>query len=162
MNINRELAEQLPRDKMRLDFFRSIATGQMVHRGYHMFLIRGHHRAGANGYVKTSILMAEAAMGKPLPPKAVVHHVNGDPMDNRSSNLVVCEDNKYHHYLHVRKRALNASGKCNTRPCSYCHNHDEIQNMTKMHTKNSYYHRDCMIDYCRKYKTGERRMTANG
>lgn len=35
-----------------------------------------HQRAHSNGYVYEHILVAESALGKPLPVRAVVHHVN--------------------------------------------------------------------------------------
>ena len=49
-------------------------------------------------------LVAEKALGKPLPPDAVIHHVDGDSMNNRPSNLVVCPDQGYHRLLHIRMK----------------------------------------------------------
>jgi len=44
--------------------------------------------------------IAEKALGHPLPPKAEIHHVDGDPLNNEPSNLVICEDRAYHLLLH--------------------------------------------------------------
>jgi hypothetical protein len=53
------------------------------------------------------ILLAERALGKPLPPKAVVHHMNGDKADNYTPfNLVICPDQAYHLLLHRRMKEL--------------------------------------------------------
>ena len=55
-------------------------------------------------------LLAEKALGKPLPRRAVVHHLNGDKADNRPCNLVVCPDEAYHNLLHSRQLKLNYKG----------------------------------------------------
>lgn len=51
--------------------------------------------------------LAEKALGKPLPPKAVVHHMNSKVNDNFTPfNLVICPDEAYHNLLHKRAREL--------------------------------------------------------
>jgi len=66
----------------------------------------GHLRADSWGYVDEHILIAEKALGKPLPPKARVHHVDCNERNNEKRNLVICENHSYHQLLHLRTEAL--------------------------------------------------------
>jgi DNA-binding CsgD family transcriptional regulator len=65
--------------------------------------------------------IAERALGRPLPPGAEVHHVDGDTLNNANSNLVICQDSAYHSLLHRRARTVLAGGDPNTqRTCCAC------------------------------------------
>ncbi len=68
---------------------------------------RGVH-AGYKRYRPEHVVIAERIIGKHLPDGAVVHHVNRNPVDNRPSNLVICENNSYHMHLHSRQRVVDA------------------------------------------------------
>jgi hypothetical protein len=72
------------------------------------------------GYVYEHVIVAENVLGKRLPDKAIVHHVNGNPSDNRPANLVICQNHKYHMLLHRRQRAFDACGHANWVRCSAC------------------------------------------
>ena len=64
-------------------------------------------------------LRAERALGKPLPPLAVVHHADGSIRDE--APLVICENRAYHNLLHARMRVKAAGGDPNTQAlCSVC------------------------------------------
>ena len=74
------------------------------------------------------ILKAMIALGKPLPEKAVVHHVDENRLNNTNNNLVICEDRYYHQLLHSRMKAFKATGDPNMQTCNFCRQWDSLQN----------------------------------
>lgn len=89
-------------------------------RGYIKVYMPRHPTAFKDGYVFQHTLIAEKALGHFLPKKACIHHVNENRADNRSANLVICEDRAYHNLLHRRAYALQACGDANSRHCWVC------------------------------------------
>jgi hypothetical protein len=74
----------------------------------------GYVRHRINGEsVQEHTTIVEAALGKPLPKHAQVHHVDGNKRNNAGSNLVVCQDQRYHSLLHYRAKVLKAGGDPN-------------------------------------------------
>lgn len=69
----------------------------------------------SNGYIKVMVngrstyehvLLAEKALGNPLPKGAVVHHT-GERHDNHGyCKLVICPSNEYHSLIHKRMKEL--------------------------------------------------------
>lgn len=101
------------------------ASREGVVRGQYRRFLKGHfaktliRRSGYKDVVidgnrrKDHILIAEAAIGRTLPVGAVVHHVDGDSLNNARTNLVICQSQDYHMLLHVRARVVKAGGDPN-------------------------------------------------
>lgn len=81
----------------------------------------GHPRANKSGYVFRSLIVAEKALGRPIPTSVEVHHANLIKSDDSNSNLVICQDRSYHAFIHARTRIFLAGGNPNTdKICSTC------------------------------------------
>jgi hypothetical protein len=110
--------------------------------------IYGYISHGSNKVKKLEHnLIVEKVLGKKLPPKAEVHHINGIRSDNRNCNLVVCPSRAYHFMLHVREKALNECGNADYRKCTYCKKYDDISNMFHNKQSRHYYHGSCKKEY---------------
>lgn len=114
-------------------------TKRISSDGYELIKIKNHHRADCKGYVLYHILRAEKALGKPLPPKAVIHHHTLD-------QLVLCETNSYHMFLHQRQRAYEACGHANWRKCWICKQYDDPKNLI-IRNNACPYHQKCLNAY---------------
>lgn len=79
-----------------------------------------HPMKNAKGSVARSRLVCEKALGKLLPPKCVVHHVDENCRNDKNTNLVVCQDDTYHKLIHKRLRAFKACGHPEYEKCSRC------------------------------------------
>lgn len=60
----------------------------------------GHPRAHRSGYVYEHILVAEEALGRPILPTEVVHHIDRDKANNAPENLMVLPSQAEHMRLH--------------------------------------------------------------
>lgn len=74
-------------------------------------------------------LIVSVVLGKFLPRSVVIHHFDGNRRNNTHTNLVVCQDQKYHMLLHRRERAKAACGNPDWIKCSVCKIHDDPANL---------------------------------
>lgn len=92
------------------------------------------------------VLVAEAALGKPLPQGAQVHHIDENRLNNEPSNLVICPNNAYHRLIHQRMAALRACGNAGWRKCFICQKYSDPLTMEKSGNR-CYRHVECRREY---------------
>lgn len=125
--------------------------GRTSSHGYVLILKPNHPKANSRGYIQEHILIAEKVLGKLLPTGAVIHHINENRSDNRKENLVICQDENYHRFLHVRLRALKACGNPNWKKCRYCKEWDDPENLY-IDSCNQGFHKKCRNKYCKQLR----------
>lgn len=116
-------------------------AGHINRQGYREFQNGSEH-----------ILIAERVLGRKLPINAVIHHVDGNGLNNYSANLVICQDQNYHVLLHQRQRALDQCGRADWLKCVYCKRYDSPENLYIRPGRNQGFHRAC----CAKDKRDKR------
>lgn len=94
------------------------------------------------------VITAERALGHELPDGAQVHHVDLNPSNNDSDNLVICPSDAYHKLLHRRQRALNECGNADHRKCWVCKRYDAPENLTGNDRR--IHHAECIRAYDRR------------
>jgi len=72
------------------------SLGRSVARNGKYWIVRS-----ARGWIAEHTAIAEQVLGRRLKRGEVVHHINGDGLDNRNRNLLICTQ-AYHAALHAR------------------------------------------------------------
>lgn len=99
------------------------------------------------------VVIAERALGRPLPEDAEVHHLDENKKNNLPSNLVICPSREYHFLLHRRQKALDACGNADWLCCKLCKQYDDPNALVVRKSKTNrldIYHQTCNRDIQRK------------
>lgn len=75
-------------------------------KGYKIIYKPGHPTADKRGYIMEHRFIMEKNIGRFLDKKEIVHHKNGNPMDNHIENLELCAGIAQH-MLHHRRKYVN-------------------------------------------------------
>lgn len=118
-------------------------SGHINKEGYREICVNGRR-------AREHISIAERALGKALPLKAVVHHVNEQRSDNRNENLVICPNNRYHKLLHQRMRSFTACGHYDWLSCRFCKVFDAPENLRLF--VRAVHHKECWNAYERRQR----------
>ncbi len=94
-------------------------------------------------------MVVEKAIGRPIPAGVIIHHVDGNKLNNDPTNLVVCPDQKYHVLLHRRQHAFDSIGQPDWLKCKFCKKWGPPGELTLL-SRNSAYHNRCAAEYQRK------------
>lgn len=126
--------------------------------------ICGHHPRSGNWYQKVRVsntatrgvhlVIAENALGKPLPLNSEVHHVN---LKREGGPLVICQDHGYHLLLHVRQRSYVATGDPHNRKCTFCKKWDSPLNMVALKNGCNFHHKECKSIHTHFYNLARKR-----
>ena len=75
------------------------------HKGYKVIYMPKHPHSRMNGYVYEHILVAKSKLGRPLYGNEVVHHIDGNKLNNSPENLMVFNSQREHDKWHWERRS---------------------------------------------------------
>ena len=83
----------------------------MTQKGYMRVRVPNHPFAQSGGWVHEHRLVMEEVLGRFLDPSEIVHHLDGDRLNNSPANLALVESNGAHVKVHDAERYRDALGR---------------------------------------------------
>lgn len=77
-----------------------IKDGKRIMQGYLYLFMPDHPYVMKSGYIKNANLVMEKKIGRHIKSPEVIHHINGDKLDDRIENLYLCKDRAEHLNIH--------------------------------------------------------------
>jgi len=78
--------------------------GKTINSQGYRLIYSPNHPKNQSRYVREHILVTEQILGRYLLPFEVIHHINGDRLDNRPENLYLLPKREHDRYEQLRRR----------------------------------------------------------
>lgn len=103
--IIRDAAKNRKRPTSRRNNHYNWHGGKIIQEGYNYLLMPEHPRAKSKkGYVAEHVLVIEKHLGRYLNQKEIVHHKDGNKLNNHLRNLFLFPNNKVHINFHKQNK----------------------------------------------------------
>ncbi len=108
--VDKHAISHILRTSIPLETLKSIASKALHRSRQSRHNWKGGRRINKNGYVELNIagaylkehrVVAVQKLGRQLTEKEIVHHINGNKLDNAEENLLVLPDQSTHNSLHA-------------------------------------------------------------